>query len=133
MNKLFAHNRISRQQMISAGLNSVFGILQRWQCSPEQIQHILQISKSAYYKYRQAPENAQLNDDQVERLSYIVNIHAALRTLFDNDENVYGFMRMKNHNAFFNGKAPIEVIEKGNFGALYETFKRIDAMRGGMW
>lgn len=116
-----------------AGLNAVFSILDKWGCDREQILNILQISKSAYHKYRADPKSANLGHDQLERLSYVLNIHAALRIVFDNPDNVYGFMSMPNHNPFFNGATPLEVITSGHFGALYETHNRIDALRGGDW
>jgi len=121
------------RNMGGTGLKAVFNILDRWGCEREQILNILQISKSAYHKYRADPQSANLSHDQLERLSYLLNIHAALRIVFDNPDNVYGFMSMPNHNPFFNGTTPLEIIAGGNFGALYETYKRIDSLRGGDW
>ncbi|MDX5299457.1 MAG: MbcA/ParS/Xre antitoxin family protein [Gammaproteobacteria bacterium] len=121
------------RQVATAGLKAAFGILDKWGCSPLQAQKILRISKPAYYKYRTHPEMASLDSDQLDRISYLLNIHAALRTIFDNPENVYGFMGMANDNPYFNGAAPLDLIGTGQFAALYETFKRIDALRGGLW
>ena len=42
-------------------------------------------------------------------------------------------MALPNHNPYFNGNSPLAIISCGQFAALYETFKRIDALRGGMW
>ncbi|TKI08347.1 DUF2384 domain-containing protein [Martelella alba] len=117
----------------AAGLKAAFAILDKWGCAPEQAQAILQVSKASYYKFRKAPLAAQLTHDQLERISYLLNIHAALRTLFENPENIYGFMTMENHNPFFNGRSPLEIIGSGHFGALYEVHKHIDALRGGQW
>lgn len=117
----------------AAGLKAAFNILEKWGCNGAQQQAILSLPKATYYKYRQRPETAQLSGDQLERISYLLNIHASLSTLFENPENRYGFMAMKNHNPYFNGKSPLEIISSGSFGALYETFKRVDAMRGGQW
>lgn len=115
------------------GLKTAFNILDKWGCSREQILNILQISRSAYHKYRAEPKSAKLSNDQLERLSYLLNIHAALRIVFDNPSNAYGFMSMPNHNPYFNGATPLEIIASGHFGALYETHNRIDALRGGDW
>ena len=126
-------DRQSQRNVAATGLKTVLAISDRWQCTPEQIQRILQISKAAYYKYRNDPHCASLTQDQIERISYLLNIHSCLRLLFDNPQNLYGFMALPNHNAYFNGKSPLEVISSGQFAALYETFKHIDALRGGMW
>jgi len=112
------------------GLKAVFNILDKWGCSTEQQCHILSMKKSTFYKNREAVDSARLTDDQLERISYILNMHAALRTVFDNPDNVYGFMSMENKNPYFNGRAPLDIIATGNFGSLYETFKRVDALRG---
>ena len=96
----------------------------------EQAQKILGLNRATYFKYKKAPEAVNLSQDQLERLSYVINIHAALRVVFDNPENVYGFIKMPNHNPYFNGKTPLELISTGHFANLYEVYKRIDALRG---
>lgn len=121
------------QAAAGTGLKSALRILAKWNATADQVQGVLRISKPAYYKYRQAPEAASLTADQIERISYLLNIHASLRIIFENPENVYGFMAMPNDNPYFNGRSPLEIISTGNFGALYETYKRIDALRGGLW
>lgn len=113
-------------------IRAAFNILDKWQCTPEQQQNILQISKAAFYKYRSETGSISLSKDQKERISYLLNMHAALRIVFDNPANVYGFMRMANHNPYFNGETPLNLISSGHFGTLYEVAKRIDALRGGM-
>jgi hypothetical protein len=115
------------------GLKAALNIMEKWGCTTEQKIKILGMKKSAYYKNNVQPEKASLSCDQVERVSYLLNIHAALRIVFDNPENVYGFMSMNNDNPFFNGRSPLDVISTGNHGYLYETFKRIDSLRGGGW
>lgn len=123
----------SQKQIAATGLKTVFAILDKWHCTAEQIQRILQISKAAYYKYRNDPGSASLTQDQLERISYLLNIHSSLRLLFDNPQNLYGFMAMPNHNPYFNGQSPLDIISSGQFSALYETYKHIDALRGGLW
>jgi hypothetical protein len=115
------------------GLKAVMNILDKWGCSPEQAQAILRLPRATFYRYRSNPDKANLDADQLRRLSYLLNIHQALRIVFENTHNVYKFMSMKNHNPFFNGRSPLSVIETGDFGALYETYKRIDTLRGGLW
>lgn len=133
MNQATAVQNIDNGQLAATGLKTVLTILERWGCTAEQVQKILQISRPAYYKYRKNPQQASLTQDQLERLSYLLNIHACLRTLFENPKNVYGFMALKNDNPYFNGKSPLEIISTGQFAALYETFRRVDALRGGLW
>jgi len=117
----------------TSALKAVFNILDKWQCSTEQAQAILRLPKATYYRYRSKPESATLTGDLLERLSYLLNIHASLRTVFSNPENLYGFMKMPNDNDYFDGRSPLEVLETGSFASLYEVFKRVDALKGSGW
>jgi len=127
----------AQQNIPSIDLGAAFrlgnNILEKWGCSAIEKQAILGMSKSSYQRYKKDNDSANLSSDQLERISYIANIHQSLRMVFSNPDNVYGFMAMKNKNPYFNGESPLSLIRSGNFGALYEVFKRIDAMRNGQW
>ena len=125
-----AHNQ---DAMAKAGFKAADKILSQWDCTASQAQNILKLSKTTYHRYKANPDTVKLSDDQLERISYLLNIHQALRIVFSNPANVKGFMQMKNHNDFFAGRTPLEIIEDGKFGDLYEVSKRIDALRGGLW
>lgn len=114
----------------AAGLRAAVRILDKWRASCEQGEAILRVSHSTYARARRSDlAEIKLDSDQLTRVSYVLNIHAALRMLFDNPENLYGFVNMMNHNPYFNGRTPLEIMESGDFAALYETFKRIDSLR----
>jgi len=115
------------------GFKAADNILSSWGCTAQQSQNILKISSTSYHKFKANPEKTNLNDDQLERVSYLLNMHQALRIVFSNNENISGFMSMKNNNDYFSGRTPLEIIHSGKFGDLYEVAKRIDALRGGLW
>lgn len=120
--------------MAAAGLKAAVRILECWGTSGEQGEAILRVSHSTYARARRGElAEIKLDRDQLTRISYLLNIHAALGILFDNPENRYGFMAMANHNPYFNGRSPLSLISGGDIAALYETFKRIDALRGAQW
>ena len=124
-------NSATSKSADATAIKAAFTILDRWGASAEQQQSILQLAKATYYKHRSGGE-PKLTGDQLTRISYLLNIHAALRTVFENPDNVYGFMKMENHNPYFNGQTPLALISSGDFGALYEVARRIDALRGGL-
>jgi len=128
-----ANNHIDKQAMTVAGFKAVTKILENWGCSQSDTLAILRIGRSSFYNFKKDPTKARLDDDQLERLSHILNMHAALRIVFDNPENVRGFMSMSNHNAYFEGRTPLEIIASGKFSDLYEVACRIDALRSGLW
>jgi hypothetical protein len=125
-----SHNRAAA----AAGLKAAVRILDKWRASGEQGEAILRVSHSTYARARRDDlAEIKLDSDQLTRISYLLNIHAALRVIFDNPENLYGFVNLVNHNPYFNGRTPLEIMGSGDFAALYETFKRIDSLRGSQW
>ena len=122
----------AKKDMALVGLRTALNILAKWKTSTEQAGNILRVSRSTISRAR-TDKAVSLDEDQLKRVSLVLNIHSALRMLFDNPANVYGFMQMKNHNEFFNGRSPLEVVQNGDMIALYETFRRIDSLRGAQW
>lgn len=119
---------INHNAAFKLGLN----IIEKWGCSELQKQTILGVSKGTFAQYHSEPTNIELTGDQLERISYLANIHSSLRLIFSNPKNVYGFMNMENNNPYFNGRSPLSLICSGNFGILYEVYKRIDSMKNAM-
>ncbi|MFC7091848.1 hypothetical protein ACFQH5_20085 [Halomonas salifodinae] len=89
----------------TTGLKAAVSILEKWGATGEQITATLGV---AYDHVRQEDPcwQVSLDADQLTRISLVLNMHAALRVLFDNPENLYGFMAMANHNAYFQGWPP---------------------------
>lgn len=125
---------LSKEQCVS-GLRTALRILDKWDASSEQACRILRISRSTYTRAKQTGSewSVGLDMDQMHRISFVLNIHAALRTVFDNPDNVYGFPSMENDNEFFNGRKPLDIMAQGDIVSLYETFRRVDALRGAQW
>lgn len=129
-----AHDISQNKAAAAAGLKAAVRILDKWRASGEQGEAILRVSHSTYARARRGDlVEIKLDSDQLTRISYLLNIHAALRMIFDNPENLYGFVNLVNHNPYFNGRTPLDIIGSGDFAALYETFKRIDSLRGSQW
>ena len=128
-------NDISQNRAAAAaGLKAAVRILDKWRATGEQGEAILRVSHSTYARARRGDlTEIKLDSDQLTRISYLLNIHATLRMIFDNPENLYGFVNMVNQNPYFNGRTPLEIMGSGDFAALYETFKRIDSLRGSQW
>lgn len=117
------------------GLQTAITIFEKWNASIDQVCRTLRISRSTYTRAKQRDPkwSVSLDTDQMQRISFVLNIHAALRTIFDNPDNVYGFPAKANHNDFFNGRSPLDILSQGDMVSLYETFRRINALRGAQW
>ncbi|GAB3530767.1 hypothetical protein [Photobacterium alginatilyticum] len=90
--------------------------LKKWGATPEEIQNVL-------HSY---PE-----DEQEERVYCILSILNFLKVHFENPKNQTGFMAIKNHNSFFEGRSPLEIISTGSLDALKEVEARVRNM--GVW
>lgn len=128
-----AHPLILPIHAAQAAITTALNIMDKWSCSEKEKMALLGIGRSTLHKYQASPANARLSPDLLERISYLLNIHAVLRLLFENPENVYGFVRLPNHNEFFNGKAPMEILSSGLMSALYEVHQHLDAIRDGQF
>ena len=124
----------SKNQCVT-GLRAAVGILEKWRASSEQACQILRISRSTYTRARQPDPDwsVALDADQMQRISFVLNIDATLRLVFDNPANVYGLVSMANDDEFFNGRSPLAIMAQGDMVSLYETFRRIDMLRGALW
>jgi uncharacterized protein (DUF2384 family) len=115
----------------NAAIGTALNILNKWNCTEKEKMAILGVSRSTLHKYQVSPDGARLTPDFLERISYLLNIHALLRTIFENPDNIYGFVRMPNRSTFFGGKAPMDIMSSGLMTALYEVYKHLDAIRSG--
>ena len=116
---------------VAIGLCAAISILDKWGASAKQACAILRISPSTYGSAKNKENTdltVNLDVDVMHRISLVLNIHSALRLIFDNPENVYGFVGMKNDNEFFNGRTPMDIMAQGDFVSLYETFNWIDSL-----
>ncbi len=114
------------------GFKAADNILLSWGCTAGQCHTILGISELSYHKFKSASDTTQLNPEQFERVSYLLNIHQALRMTFNTPSNLSGFMGMKNDNAPFDGRTPLAMIASGDLADLREVAQHIDTFKTGL-
>lgn len=118
------------QNQLAVGLRAAMRILDGWNATTEQASRILRISAVTRQKVsRDSNASVRLDLDQQQRISLVLNIHASLRTVFANQENVQGFPSTENANDFFEGRSPLEVMAQGDMISLYETYRRIENLQ----
>mgnify|MGYP005808002167 CR=1 FL=1 len=112
-------------KIVRIGMRTALTILDKWKCTQLQVQAVLNLPEN--YKSLDF-EKVSFNREQIKRVSYILNIHASLRTTFTNPENVYGFMNMANNNKCFNGIKPIDFICNGEIENFQSLLEHIDSL-----
>lgn len=113
------------RHVVRIGVTTVLNILDKWQCSKQQIACLLLLPTDFE---SQDIESMSFSQTQQERVSYILNIHAGLRAFFSNPSNIYGFMNMSNQNSPFNGRKPIDYLTTGENSEFESVMNFIDSL-----
>lgn len=125
-----ASTNIDNMQVQTA-FRVVLNIFDKWQCTTEEALTLLGLKRSTWFKYKNSPEKTSFGHDITERISYLLNIHAALRVLFSNQESVYKWVRKPNKAPFFNGLSAMDIMMQGRVVDLWAVASRLNAERGG--
>lgn len=126
--------RISDNAQAGAGLRTFARIIDKWSLPAADAMALLGVdSRSTYYELlrraRETKEVKGLSRDQLDRLSYLLGIYAAVRVLFPHSEESRNeWVSRANTAPLFGGRSPIEIMRSGMIG-LYQTFAHLVAAR----
>jgi hypothetical protein len=114
-------------------LTFFFNLMAHWGCSAAEQKVLLGgVGNTTFYKYRKLPP-VRLPRDTLERISYLMGIHKALRIIFSNSpERAYEWVRQPNAAAPFNGRSALEYMLQGRVVDLADTRRYLDGIRGGV-
>lgn len=125
---------ISDNAQAGAGLRTFARIVDKWNLPAADAMALLGVdSRSTYYELlrraRETREVKGLSRDQIDRLSYLLGIYAAVRVLFPHSEESRNeWVSRANTAPLFGGRSPIEIMRSGMIG-LYHTFAHLVAAR----
>jgi hypothetical protein len=125
---------INDNAQAGAGLRTFARIVEKWSLPASDAMALLGVdSRSTYYELlkraRESKEVKGLSRDQLDRLSYLLGIYAAVRVLFPHSEESRNeWVSRANTAALFGGRSPIEIMRSGMIG-LYQTFAHLVAAR----
>lgn len=116
----------------AAGLRAFFNIARDWGLSgDEQMVLLGGPGRSTFFKWKSAPETAELKRDTLERLSYILGIYKALQILLPDAAAADAWVKKPNIAPLFGGKSALDRMLGGNVGDLLAVRQYLDARRGG--
>jgi hypothetical protein len=112
-------------------LTFFFNLMEHWRCSKEQQRVLLgSIGNTTYFKYRKLPA-IKLPRDTMERISYLMGIHKALRILFSQQpERAYEWVHKPNDAAPFNGQTALNYMLAGRVIDVADVRRYLDGVRG---
>lgn len=124
--------RPDSRAMSAAGLRAFFNIARDWGLGTEQQMVLLgSPGRSTFFKWKAAPESADLKRDTLERLSYILGIYKALQILLPDATAADAWVKKPNDAPLFGGRSALERMLGGNVADLLAVRQYLDARRGG--
>jgi uncharacterized protein (DUF2384 family) len=116
----------------SVALAAFFKIADQWELTTqEQMKLLGMTSESTFYSYKQAPENARIDKDKLERLSYVLGIYKDLQTLLPDEESARKWIKKPNSIEPFGGRSVLDYLMKqGRILDLYRVRQYLAGQRG---
>lgn len=131
MSPIPLHARAHPQDVAGPTIRTLLAIFSHWQVNEDDAQHMLGIPRSTYYRWRRDPDSARLDQDTLERASYLLGIYKALQILLPDTEAADSWIRRNNDAPLFGGAPPLARMRAGRVADLYVVRQFLDAMRGG--
>lgn len=120
-----------RRDMGAAAMRTYPGISRAWGLKEHEAALLLGVPDSTYRRWKQAPDQARLDVNHLERMSLILGIYKALHILLPNREAADSWLQRPNSNPLFAGHSPLERLLSGQVSDLYVIRQHLDAARGG--
>jgi hypothetical protein len=120
------------RDMAAAGLRAFFNIARDWGLNTDAQMVLLGTpGRSTFFKWKSAPESADLKRDTLERLSYLLGIYKALQILLPDTAAADAWVKKPNSAPLFGGQSALERMLGGNVADLVAVRHYLDARRGG--
>lgn len=127
-----AQPKPSNRDLSAAGLRAFFNIARDWGLSTDEQMVLLGApGRSTFFKWKSAPEAADLKRDTLERLSYLLGIYKALQILLPAATSADAWVKKPNSAPLFGGRSALDRMLGGNVADLIAVRQYLDARRGG--
>jgi len=114
----------------AAALRTFWRLAEAWELSAADQATLLGVGRTTLYQWKQGKVGS-LDRHQLERLSYLFGIYAALQILFPLARRANEWLRKPNAAPLFGGRSALERMLGGQVADLYVVRHYLDAQRGG--
>jgi len=114
----------------AAALRTFWKLAEAWELSPGEQATLLGVGRTTLYQWKQGKVGS-LDRHQLERLSYLFGIYAALHILFPLARRANEWLRKPNAAPVFGGRSALDRMLGGQVADLYVVRHYLDAQRGG--
>ena len=113
-----------------AALRTFFRLAEAWNLSVAEQTTLLGVARATLYQWKQGKVGS-LDRHQLERLSYLFGIYAALQILFPLARRANEWLRKPNAATLFGGRSALDRMLGGQVSDLFVVREYLDAQRGG--
>ena len=113
-----------------AALRTFWRLADAWKLDVSEQTTLLGVGRTTLYQWKQGKVGS-LDRHQLERLSYLFGIYAALQILFPLARRANEWLRKPNAAPLFGGRSALERMLGGQVADLYVVRHYLDAQRGG--
>jgi hypothetical protein len=121
---------LSTPAAAAAALRTFWRLAETWALGPAEQAVLLGVGRTTLYQWKQGKVGA-LDRHQLERLSYLFGIYAALQILFPLARRADEWLRKPNSAPIFGGRSALDRMLAGQVADLYVVRQYLDAQRGG--
>lgn len=123
--------KAERDRLSPPAVKGFLNIMARWGVRDVDAKALLGgVSNGRFYAMKKAPDAAMLDQDELQRVSFLVGIFKALNILFG-DELADAWIQLPNQNRIFGGASPLAYMIRGGLPAFQTVRRLLDARRGG--
>ena len=124
--------KFSNRELSAAGLRAFFNIARDWGLGTDEQMVLLGApGRSTFFKWKSAPESADLKRDTLERVSTLLGIYKALQILLPSAAAADAWIKKPNAAPLFGGQSALARMLGGNVADLAVVRQYLDAQRGG--
>lgn len=102
-------------------LKAFFGITHDWHCSHDEQSQLLGGIDDALLAHYATLPHVQLPEATMKRISLVMGIYRALRTLYPTEELANERVRRTTTDSPFEGRSAMDLMVQGDLDALLET------------
>lgn len=104
-------------KVVNSAVTACIRLANLWKLSEDEFNTLVNAHLGTDLEAWNTKESVVLADDSLIRMSHLLNIHVALRTLFSGD-SAYTWLQKPNSNPLFGGKSALSFILAGGLSEL---------------
>lgn len=125
------HTERDEIRIACAALQAFFNLSARWGLSATEERTLLGTPpESAFYQWKSKKAARRLNQDTLERISYLLGIYKALNTLLPSEQSANEWVRKDNAAPLLHDQTALDYMLAGSVSELADVRHYLDAQTG---